>query len=67
MRDDGMPVEARRIWAEKQKEWIDKVPGGKLIIAEKSGHFIQAQEPALVIDAIRQVVEQVRSKKPAGL
>jgi pimeloyl-ACP methyl ester carboxylesterase len=65
MQDDGMPPEARRVWAEKHKEWIEKVPGGKRIIAEKSGHFIQAQEPALVVDAIRQVVEQARGRKSA--
>ncbi len=64
MQDVGMPAEARRVAAEKQKEWIEKVPGGKRIVAEKSGHFIQAQEPALVLEAIKQVVEQARGKKP---
>lgn len=64
MQDQGIPAEARRVWGEKQKEWIDKVPGGKRIVAEKSGHFIQVQEPELVIDAVRQVVEKTRSKKP---
>ncbi|CAN5496037.1 hypothetical protein BH20ACI3_BH20ACI3_37360 [soil metagenome] len=66
MQDVGMPAEARRVAAEKQKEWIEKVPGGKRIVAEKSGHFIQAQEPALVIEAIKQVVEQARGKKPSA-
>ncbi len=59
-----MPADARRVWAEKHKEWIEKVPGGKRIVAEKSGHFIQAQEPALVIDSIRQMVEPARAVKP---
>ena len=64
MRDDNMFAEARRVWAEKQKEWIDKVPGGRLIVAEKSDHFIQLREPQLVIDSIREVVEKARSKRP---
>ena len=64
MQAEGMPAEARRVWAEKHKEWIEKVPSGKRIVAEKSGHFIQAQEPALVIDAIRQMVEPARAGKP---
>ena len=64
MQADGMPADARRVWAEKHKEWIEKVPGGKRIVAEKSGHFIQAQEPALVIDSIRQMVEPARAVKP---
>lgn len=64
MQGQGISAEARQMWAEKHKEWIDKVPGGKLIVAEKSDHFIQVREPKLVIDAIREVVEKVRSKRP---
>ena len=45
--DEGMPAEAKKVWIQKHKEWIASVPGGKHIIAEKSGHFVQAQEPAL--------------------
>jgi pimeloyl-ACP methyl ester carboxylesterase len=40
------------------------VPGGKHVVAEKSGHFIQAEQPQLVIDAIKQVFDQARSAKP---
>src|SRR5687768_204609 len=56
--DEGMPAEARKMWIQKHKEWISTVPGAKHIIAEKSSHFVQAQEPALVIDAIRQIVKK---------
>ena len=56
--DDRMPADARKMWIEKHKEWVASVPGSKHIIAEKSGHFIQVQEPALVIDAIRQIVKK---------
>lgn len=40
-------------------------PQGVQIIAEQSGHAIQLDEPELVIDAIRQVVEQVRCRRVA--
>ena len=53
--DDSMPADARKLWIEKHKEWLATVPGSKHIIAEKTGHFIQLQQPALVIDAIKQV------------
>src|SRR5439155_533386 len=43
------------------KEWLEKIPNGQLIITEKSGHGIPFEEPELVIGAIRQIVEQVRS------
>jgi len=37
---------------------------GKLIVAEHSGHHVQIDEPALVIDAIREVVTATHSKRP---
>ena len=37
-------------------------PNGKHKIATKSSHYIQVQEPQVVIDAIKQVVEAVRNQ-----
>jgi len=62
MQDPKMPAETRRIWAEKHKEWIDKIPRGRHIVAEKSRHMIQVDEPQLVIEAIgRWLVRRVVS------
>ena len=36
------------------------VPGARQVIATESGHYIQVQQPRLVIDAVEQVVEAVR-------
>ena len=58
--DESMPAEARKVWIEKHKEWLATVPGSKHIIVEKTPHFIQAQQPAVVLDAIKQVVKQPR-------
>ena len=58
--DESMPAEARKLWIEKHKEWLATVPGGKHIVVEKASHFIQAQQPALVIEAIKQVAKQER-------
>ena len=58
--DETMPADARRVWIEKHKEWIATVPGAKHIVVEKTGHFIQAQQPELVIDTIRQISSQIR-------
>ena len=63
MQDDSVPAEARKVWGEKHEEWIAKVPDGKHIIVEKSGHFIQGEQPQLVIDAIKEVVNQSQSRK----
>jgi pimeloyl-ACP methyl ester carboxylesterase len=56
--DTSMPAEARKLWIEKHKEWLATVPGSKHVIVEKASHFIQAQQPAVVIEAIKQVVKQ---------
>lgn len=64
MKDDTMPAAVKKVWAEKHEAWIAKVPGGKHIVVEQSGHFIQAEQPQVVIDAIRQVVDQARRKMP---
>jgi LuxR family maltose regulon positive regulatory protein len=38
-------------------ELAAQAPHGKRIVAEQSGHYIQLDQPELVIDAIREVVE----------
>jgi pimeloyl-ACP methyl ester carboxylesterase len=58
MKDDTMPAAVRKVWVEKHDEWITKVPSGKHIKVENSGHFIQGEQPQVVIDAIRQAVAQ---------
>jgi pimeloyl-ACP methyl ester carboxylesterase len=40
-----------------QKELAARSPRGKLIFAERSGHFIQNDEPTLVVRAIREVIK----------
>lgn len=41
-------------------ELAESVPGGRLIVAEQSGHYVHLEQPDLVIDVIRQVVDAVR-------
>jgi len=42
------------------KEWVERIPGGQLIITENSGHGIPFEEPELVIKTIRDVVNRTR-------
>jgi pimeloyl-ACP methyl ester carboxylesterase len=64
MKDDTMPATVRKVWSQMHEEWIAKVPGGKHVVVENSGHFIQAEQPQLVIDAIKQVLDQASRKTP---
>lgn len=44
-----------RIWREYQEDLAKRSARGEFRIAEKSGHFIQRDQPELVIQAIRDV------------
>jgi hypothetical protein len=50
---------AKTAWLELQADLASRSSNGKHIIAENSGHYIQFDEPDLVIDSIRQVVNAV--------
>jgi len=50
-----------RAWHAAQDALATLAPNAKHKIATKSAHYIQIQEPQLVVDAIKQVVEAVRN------
>ncbi len=41
---------------EEREEWVRRSPRGQHIIARKSGHWIQLDEPDLVVEAIREMI-----------
>jgi pimeloyl-ACP methyl ester carboxylesterase len=49
-------------WPEAQRRQAALSTNGRLIVAESSGHYIHWEQPALVIDAVRQVIEKARSR-----
>ena len=55
---DGPALQA--LWQELQAELAATVPNSILQVIPDSGHYIQLDRPAAVIDAIRCVVNQVR-------
>ena len=61
----GYPADAiEAAWIPLQENLASLVPDARLVIAEESGHYIQLDQPDLVTDAIRQVVDAVRSPSP---
>jgi hypothetical protein len=43
------------------KEWVERIPGGQFVITENSSHGgINFEEPDLVVNGIRQVIERIR-------
>lgn len=57
-KDDKADI--RRMWLASHEELAKSLPQGRHVITEKSGHGIHVEQPELVIDLIREVVEQVR-------
>jgi pimeloyl-ACP methyl ester carboxylesterase len=58
-------AEGARIHDELQSALAHLLPGGSQLLAEKSGHFIQLDQPELVTDAVRKVVVAARQKLAA--
>jgi pimeloyl-ACP methyl ester carboxylesterase len=51
-----------KVWLDLHKEYLNLSTDSSLILAKKSGHFIQDDEPQVVIDAILGLVEKARQK-----
>ena len=56
---DEEAQQAEAVWDELQAELAALSSSGEQVIAEESGHLVHIDQPELVIDAIRQVVEAV--------
>lgn len=48
-------------WATAQNELVALSTQGKLVVAEQSGHAVQLEDPGVVLDAILDVVSNVRA------
>jgi len=57
---DGVP-ETDAIWLEAQRDQAASL-NATFLLAEDSGHYIQSDQPDLVLDAIQNVVEQFVDK-----
>lgn len=56
-----LAVEITALVRECQRDLVRLSPKGKHLVAEASGHFVQLDQPELVVDAVRTVVEAVRN------
>jgi len=53
-------VQAEQIWQELQADLAGRSSKGQMLVAEKSGHAIQIDQPDLAVEAIGQMVERFR-------
>jgi pimeloyl-ACP methyl ester carboxylesterase len=43
----------------EHRRWMDTIPGSRLITTHRSGHNVFLEQPTLVVDTIREVVEEI--------
>jgi pimeloyl-ACP methyl ester carboxylesterase len=48
----------RPIWSKFHEEWLAKLPNGKHIVTEDSGHMVPFEQPELIVGEIRRMVQQ---------
>ena len=53
----------RKAWSDLQGRLAAAYPHGERVVAEKSGHYVPFDEPELVVEAIRRVVEEARAAR----
>ncbi|WP_258240203.1 alpha/beta fold hydrolase [Pseudidiomarina homiensis] len=49
----------RKMWGELWQEWTAAFPQGKSVLTEKSGHFVQFDEPELVVSELLLLMEKL--------
>jgi pimeloyl-ACP methyl ester carboxylesterase len=52
--------EGRLVWRQLHDRYLDDVTLGAHILTAKSGHNVQADQPLLIVDAVRQLLEWIR-------
>jgi pimeloyl-ACP methyl ester carboxylesterase len=58
------PPSEHTLWAQLQRRLALSFPHGQQVIAPRSGHYIQFDQPELVVAAIRELVESARTARP---
>lgn len=49
--------ESQELWNEMQREILEISSDGEWVIAENSGHYIQKDEPEVVVSAIKKLID----------
>lgn len=64
MPEEVNPDKFRRMWLGLQQDLTKLSTESRQVFADRSSHFIQFDQPALVIDVIRRAIESVRQATP---
>ena len=51
----------RERWGQIQAEWVSQFPRGKAVMATDSGHFVQDDQPDLVVSELIALIDRVEA------
>ena len=54
-------------WHDTIGEWVSQVPGARFIDDPRSGHYIHQEQPQLVTDSVREVLDAVEQRSSSLL
>ncbi len=60
---DLSPDALEAAWRKAQEQLATLAPGASFVVATESAHYVQLEQPELVIEAIQQVVQAVRQNR----
>ena len=60
----GVNAAIETAWQKLQIKLATLVPGGRRVVATKSGHGIPAEQPGLVVDVIKDMLQQIGTRSP---
>lgn len=52
--------QGRQLWGQYQSEWVNQFPRGKAVLAKNSGHFVQDDEPELVLNELMKLLSRLQ-------
>ncbi|KKO46643.1 alpha/beta hydrolase [Arsukibacterium ikkense] len=55
--------QARKLWGEHWQRWATAFPQGRALLTEQSGHFVQFDEPQLVLQEFKELISQLDQLK----
>ena len=58
----GESAPLRDLWMKLQRDLISKIPHARQVLSSESGHYVQFDDPKLVVGAIRDVTEEARRR-----
>jgi len=53
----GTLPEDKELWRQLHESWLKQVPNAKHVVTQKSGHYIHIEQPELVINAVREMIQ----------